>query len=199
MGRRVMAKKLLGTTALVGGVLAGGALSASDALAQALCPASSVTGTGNVSNAVCNAVGTPLPFTLTLNLNVTDVAAANTNAKTDAPGGLNVPGYANSGGPGHHDFGFMESGWMRFTFDAPAEGDQHYGYHMRLIIASRRRPPRKRMDSPPPARMRNTSTTRSRTRRPTSIANGSIGRAQNGARSRSVPKEAVFRACSWRQ
>jgi hypothetical protein len=134
MGRRVMAKKLLGTTALVGGVLAGGALSVSDALAQALCPASSVTGTGNVSNAVCNAVGTPLPFTLTLNLNVTDVAAANTNAKTSAPGSGDNPIYANSGGPGHNDLGFMESGWMRFTFDAPAEGDQHYGYHMRFTV-----------------------------------------------------------------
>ncbi len=131
MGNRSLVTKLLGTTALVGGVLAGGALSATDALAQSLCPASSVTGTGNVSNAVCNAAGTPLPFVLTLNLNWTGVAAANTNSKS-AGFGNNTPSYANSGGPGHNDFGFLTSGWIRFTFDAPAEGDQHYGFHLRF-------------------------------------------------------------------
>lgn len=130
---RSLAKRLMGTTALVGGVLAGGALFASDADAQArLCPASSLTGTGNVSNAVCNAAGTPLPFTLTLNLNEADVFGANSGAHTSAPNSGDTPGYANSGGPGHHDWGFMRAGWLRFTFDAPAEGDQHYGFHLRL-------------------------------------------------------------------
>lgn len=135
MSSRSLVTRLMSTTALVGGVLAGGALSATDALAQSLCPASSMTGSGNVSNAVCNAVGTPLPFTLTLNLNWTGVAAANSGAQTSVPaaaGGNNVPGYANSGGPGHKDYGFLTSGWIRFTFDAPAEGDQHYGFHMRF-------------------------------------------------------------------
>jgi hypothetical protein len=135
MASRSLVTRLMSTTALVGGVLAGGALCASDALAQSLCPASSVTGTGNISNAVCNAVGTPLPFTLTLNLNWTGVAAANTGSQTavsPALGGNNVPGYANSGGPGHHDWGFLTAGWIRFTFDAPAEGDQHYGFHLRF-------------------------------------------------------------------
>lgn len=134
MGNRSLFTKLMGTTALVGGALAGGMLSASDALAQArLCPASSVTGTGNVSNAVCNAAGTPLPFTLTLNVNETDVVAANSGAHTSAPGSGDNPGYANSGGPGHHDWGFTRAGWVRFTFDAPAEGDQHYGFHFRYV------------------------------------------------------------------
>src|SRR5579871_4127664 len=131
MGNRSLVTKLLGTTALVGGVLAGGALSATDALAQSLCPASSLSGTGNISNAVCNAAGTPVPFTLTLNLNWTGVAAANTNSRS-AGLGNNLPSYDNSGGPGHNDFGFMTSGWIRFTFDAPAEGDQHYGFHLRF-------------------------------------------------------------------
>src|SRR5579864_3452353 len=119
MGNRSLFTKLMGTTALVGGALAGGMLSASDALAQArLCPASSVTGTGNVSNAICNAAGTPLPFTLTLNLNETDVFAVNSSAHTSQsafaananpndPNGNDVPGYANNGGPGHHDWGFV--------------------------------------------------------------------------------------------
>ena len=132
---RSLVARLMGTTALVGGVLAGGALCATDALAQRLCPASSVTGTGNISNAVCNAAGTPLPFTLTLNLNEADVFGANTGARTSVPasqGGNNVPGYANSGGPGHHDWGFIRAGWIRFTFDAPAEGDVHYGFHFRM-------------------------------------------------------------------
>jgi hypothetical protein len=131
MGSRSLVTRLMSTTALVGGVLAGGALCASDALAQSLCPATSVTGTGNISNAVCNAVGTPLPFVLTLNLNWTGVAAANTGAR-DSGLGNNLPSYANSGGPGHNDFGLMTAGWIRFTFDAPAEGDQHYGFHMRF-------------------------------------------------------------------
>src|SRR5579863_9422823 len=112
MGNRSLFTKLMGTTALVGGALAGGMLSASDALAQArLCPASSVTGTGNVSNAVCNAAGTPLPFTLTLNVNETDLMAINAGGvHSPGSGGVqaqgqpgnsdNVPTYANSGGPG---------------------------------------------------------------------------------------------------
>ncbi len=131
-----MFKRLMGTTALATACIAGGAMFASSADAQArLCPATA-TGTGNISNAMCNAVGVPVPFTATLNLDVQEIVQSNPGASNTSVNGVQ----ANQGGPGSRGFGFFQDAWARFHFDAPTAGNNHMGFLFNLLLDSNQQP-----------------------------------------------------------
>ena len=128
-----MNKFLLSTTALTAAFLAGGAFTAQQSFAQTPdCP-SNFTGTGNVSNAICNAVGSPIPFTITMHLDEFLVGAGEMGRQTSSIN--NTPVYANNGGAGHRDVGLNMGGWLRFKIDAPA-GSDHYGFNFNLLTNS---------------------------------------------------------------
>ncbi|HVA11795.1 MAG TPA: hypothetical protein VNF99_00965, partial [Stellaceae bacterium] len=132
-----MKRDLLNTTALVTAMVVAGAFAGSNqAKAQAPdCPPN-FTGTGNVSNAICNAIGTTIPFTATMHLDVQDslVGEAGRN-----PSGVNTPVAGNNAGTGHRDFGLSQDAWARFKVDAPA-GKDHYGFNFNLLLNSNEQP-----------------------------------------------------------
>ena len=133
-----MKNRLLGTTALLGAAALGaGALMINDAAAQRICPESSVSGTGNVSNALCNYAGVKVPFTLTINGDVNEILQSNFGG----PRASNRNGVqANQGGPGNKDYGLFQDAWLRFNADAAGEEGTHYGFRFNLIANSNIQP-----------------------------------------------------------
>ncbi len=120
-----MMKRLLGTTALVAAFVGVNWIEANDAQAQKFnCPASSLQGTGNVSNALCNWAGTPVPFTLTFQFNGDFAVGTQMGEAEQQPGA------------GHNDIGFIEQAWTRAQFDAAGPDNWHYGFHFRLLLIS---------------------------------------------------------------
>jgi hypothetical protein len=129
-----MKSRLLGTTALLGAALVVGAFPF-DAAAQQSCPASSLTGTGNVSNAICNFAGTKVPFVATINLDVQEIF--------QAIGGAHAPESGTGAGvqTGSKDYGFFQDSWIRFGFSADGDGGYKYGFHGNLIASQAQQGP----------------------------------------------------------
>jgi hypothetical protein len=132
-----MKRDLLNTTALVTAVLAAGAfVDLTSAFAQTPdCP-SNFTGGGNVSNAICNAVGSPVPFTATMHLDVFDAGVAIAGGHSTA---TNAPAAGNNSHAGNKDYGITQGAWARFKIDAPAAAD-HYGFNFNLLLNSNQQP-----------------------------------------------------------
>ena len=132
-----MKRDLLNTTALVTAVLAAGAfVDSTGAFAQTPdCP-SNFTGAGNVSNAICNAMGTPMPFTATMHLDVEDTLVALVGGHSQE---TNAPASGNNAHAGNKNFGITQDAWARFKIDAPA-GDSHYGFNFNLLLNSNQQP-----------------------------------------------------------
>jgi hypothetical protein len=130
-----MKRDLLNTTALVSAVLAAGAFAGSTGASAQVpdCP-SNFTGTGNVSNAICNAVGTPIPFTATIHLDVEDTLVALVGGHS-VGNDTNAPAAGNNNHAGNKNFGITQDAWARFKMDAPAGAD-HYGFNFNLLLNS---------------------------------------------------------------
>jgi hypothetical protein len=125
-----MKSRLLGTTALLGAALAVASFP-NIAAAQQACPQSSLTGTGNVSNALCNYASTPVPFVLTAHVDAQETA--------QAIGGNHIAesGAANTG---DHDFGFEEAAWARLDFRGYGDGGWKYGFRGNLVMMASAQP-----------------------------------------------------------